>query len=253
MQSQIISSPSSPDPYQSSHSRWQALTHRTPSSHSSFLYGVKSTKIYCRPTCSARLARRANVIFYDSQAQALRDGFKPCKRCKPDDTTFLGEREEVATRAIALLRIKKDETIMKRSLKELANEVGVTPSYLCRVFKGTMGVTIGDYMKEFEKEVGESETTSSVQPPSKFGSGAVDVRLGLLTPATTARSLSGPVEGREGALVDEDVGTFGETFGEALDLNFDFDEWFWNEDFSGLYTSDLEPVPKAPWTTAQYS
>ena len=135
----------SPDPFkserfESSHSRWLALTQRAPSSHSAFLYGVKSTQIYCRPTCSARLARRANVIFYDTEDQARRDGFRPCKRCKPDDTSFVGEGEEVVTRTIALLRVKKDASTMERSLKDLAKEVGVTPSYLCRVFKKTLGL-----------------------------------------------------------------------------------------------------------------
>ncbi|KAK3172319.1 hypothetical protein OEA41_005640 [Lepraria neglecta] len=229
MQSQTPRSSISPDRFQSSHSRWLALAHRAPSSHSSFLYGVKSTKIYCRPTCSARLARRANVVFYDTEDQARRDGFRPCKRCKPDNTTFVGEAEEVVTRAIALLRIKKDDLMMKRGLRELAKEVGVTPSYLCRVFKKTMGVTVGAYMKEFEREASEGETESSVQSPSTVGSGVVEVEMGLLTPATTARSLSAPVEGRKGGPAEEDVGKYVE---EALDLDFDFNEWFWTEDFS---------------------
>ncbi|ERF71970.1 hypothetical protein EPUS_06529 [Endocarpon pusillum Z07020] len=203
MQSQIPRSSITPDPFQNSHTRWLALTHRAPSAHSSFLYGVKSTKIYCRPTCSARLARRANVVFYDTEDQAQRDGFRPCKRCKPDNATFFGEGEELVTRAIALLRIRKDDLTMKRGLKELAKEVGVTPSYLCRVFKKTIGITVGTYIKEFEMEASESETEGSVQSPSN-------------------------VEGRKGEPAEEDVGNLE----EALDLDFDFDEWFWTEDFS---------------------
>lgn len=167
-------------------------------------------------------------MFYDTEDQARRDGFRPCKRCKPDNTTFVGEVEEVVTRAIALLWIKKDDLTMKRGLKELAKEVGVTPSYLCRVFKKTMGVTVGAYMKEFEREASEGETESSVQSPSTVGSG-VDTEMGLLTPATTAMSISAPVEGRKGGPAEEDVGKYVE---EALDLNFDFNEWFWTKDFS---------------------
>ena len=225
MQSQFPEFPISPDPFQSSRSRWLALTHRTPSSHSSFLYGVKSTKIYCRPTCSARLARRANVVFYDTEDQARHDGFRPCKRCKPDDTTFLGEGEEIVTRAIALLRIKTDDLTVKRGLKELAKEVGVTPSYLCRVFKKTLGVTVGTYVTEFER----TETDSSVQSPSEVGSSVVHEEMGLQTPTRTARSLSAPLEGPKGGLADEDMGNFEEPL--ELDLDFDFDEWFWTEDF----------------------
>ena len=117
---------------------------------------------------------------------------------------------------------------MKRGLKELAKEVGVTRSYLCRVFKKTLGVTIGAYMKEFEREPSEGETESSVQSPSTVGSGVADVEKGLLTPATTVRSLSVLVEGGKEGPVEEDVGKYAE---EAFDLDFDFNEWFWNEDY----------------------
>lgn len=168
-------------------------------------------------------------MFYDTEDQARRDGFRPCKRCKPDSTTFVGEAEEIVTRAIELLRIKKDEVTMKRGLKELAKEVGVTPSYLCRVFKKTMGVTVGTYMKEFEKEASEGETESTVQSASTVGSCVLDEEMVLVTPATTSTSLLAPVQDRnEGPAEEEDVGKYVE---EALDLDFDFNEWFWTEDF----------------------
>ncbi|PYI27464.1 hypothetical protein BP00DRAFT_463657 [Aspergillus indologenus CBS 114.80] len=173
--------------------RWRALTHRAPSSHHAFIYGVKSTKIYCRPTCAARRARRANVEFFDTAAQARAAGFRPCKRCRPDCAGFVGEREALVARVIALLRreprgqrgggqlssssststsISTSTTTsssssssrdagggpeMKLRLKDLAREAGVTPSYLCRVFKRTMGVTIGEYVAEFEREGCDAE------------------------------------------------------------------------------------------------
>ncbi|KAJ5964533.1 Ada DNA repair metal-binding [Penicillium vulpinum] len=223
MQTQSSSSISS-DQFQSSHARWRALTHRTPSSHSSFLYGVKSTKIYCRPTCPARLARRANVVFYDTEEQARRDGHRPCKRCQPDNASFIGEREEVVTRVLALLRTKQNnnDLTVKRGLKELAQEVGVTPSYLCRVFKRTMGLTLGAYMIEFEREVSEGRTERLVQSPSTVESGMVDAAIEPSTPATTTWSPMAPVEGPNDELVEQQVGNVA----EALDLNFDFDEWF---------------------------
>ena len=118
----------------------------------------------------------------------------------------------------------------------MAKEVGVTPSYLCRVFKKTMGVTIGTYMKEFEREPreGKGETESSVQSPSTVGSGVVDVETGLLTLATTVRSFSVPVQGGKEGPMEEDIRKYAE---EVLDLDFDFNEWFWNEDYlnDGIY------------------
>jgi methylphosphotriester-DNA--protein-cysteine methyltransferase len=211
--------------YQTPHSRWLALSQRDPSSHSSFLYGVKSTKIYCRPTCPARLARRANVVFYDTETQARSDGFRACKRCKPDDRGFGGVGEDIVARVIGVLRERNCDSDgdggdrMKKSLKALAAEVGVTPSYLCRVFKRTMGVTIGAYMVEFEKE--EDNTEDSVR--------SSDNGMGFVTPEDIARSPpSVTVNTLNGGLV-EPPGV--ENIGEVLDLNFDFDEWFWAEDF----------------------
>ena len=124
-------------------------------------------------------------MFYDTEDQARRDGFRPCKRCKPDQTAFVGEGEEVVTRAMALLRTttttttKKDDGTVKRGLKELTDEVGVTRSYLYHVFKKTMGVTVGAYMKEFEREAAEGETEREVQAPGEVGSGVVDGEMGL--------------------------------------------------------------------------
>ncbi|KAL2817817.1 hypothetical protein BJX63DRAFT_385014 [Aspergillus granulosus] len=157
--------------YSSSHARWLALTHRAPSSHSAFIYGVKSTKIYCRPTCAARLARRANVEFFDTAEQARGAGFRPCKRCQPDCASFVGEREDLVARVIALLRVQRGLSSsspsgvpeMKLRLKDLAQEAGVTPSYLCRAFKRTMGITIGTYMAEFEKEGCDAEAEAEAE------------------------------------------------------------------------------------------
>jgi hypothetical protein len=173
-------------------------------------------------------------VFYDTEDQARRDGFRPCKRCKPDNAGFVGEREEVVTRAIALLRIKKDELTMKRGLKELANEVGVTPSYLCRVFKKTMGVTVGAYMTEFEKEASGGETESSVQSLNKLGSSVVDTGTGPRTSAITTRSPPAPVKGLKGGLAEDDVGNE-----ETMDLDFNLDEWFWTEEFLNEGLSDI--------------
>lgn len=130
-------------------------------------------------------------------------------------------------RALALLRTKKDDLGMKRSLKELSKEVGVTPSYLCRVFKKIMGVTVGAYIKEFESEATEGEAESSVQSLNEAGSIVANTETGLLTPASTTRSLLAPVEDQTGGQAEE----HGANSEEALDLDFDFNQWFWTEDF----------------------
>ncbi|OAL34039.1 hypothetical protein AYO20_06687 [Fonsecaea nubica] len=72
------------DTYRSEPSRWRALVARDAHATDAFVYAVVTTKIYCRPDCPARLARRANVRFFDLAAQAERGGFRACKRCKPN-------------------------------------------------------------------------------------------------------------------------------------------------------------------------
>jgi methylphosphotriester-DNA--protein-cysteine methyltransferase len=226
--------------YQTSHARWSAISQRDAAAHCSFVYGVRTTGIYCRPTCTARLARRANVVFYDNIDQARGAGFRACQKCKPDDVAFYGQREEVVVKAIEILRTKQNDASMKWSLKELAKQVGVTPSYLCRVFKKTMGTTIGEYMRQFEVQtdaaaIGElmispctTDTTmmsSECQSPgsevvlsrSRIDNSGARTTLASQIPGTTHSC--GLVPSVEPYIRDE----------EAFDIDFDFDEWVWTE------------------------
>lgn len=166
--------------YSTSHSRWLAVSKRDPAAHCSFLYGVKSTKIYCRPTCTARLARRANVVFYDTTDYARRDGFRPCQRCKPDDVAFVGQREETVMSALNLLRAENGHAVNTSGLKGLAKQVGVTPSYLCRAFKQTMGTTVGEYMRRFEINSGREKSSEA----------SISTTLNTPGPLTTSPNLS---------------------------------------------------------------
>lgn len=242
--------------YQTSHARWTAVSQRDPAAHCSFLYGVKTTRIYCRPTCTARLARRANVVYYDTIEQAQCDGFRACQRCKPDDVAFFGQREEAVVGALEILRTKQNDATMKWSLKELAKDVGVTPSYLCRVFKKTMGMTIGEYMKQFEAPMEEPIPSELLQTP-----GMVDLGVGTsesqspssVTASTCSHNDHSKIPpcnfaGNTTALACDpfllnapDVSHLPGTScssnadlplvfdEENFDLNFDFDEWIWTE------------------------
>lgn len=253
--------------YQTSHARWTAVSQRDPAAHCSFLYGVKTTRIYCRPTCTARLARRANVVYYDSIEQARRDGFRACQRCRPDDVAFFGQREEAVVSALEILRVKQSEETVKWSIKELAKDVGVTPSYLCRVFKKTMGMTIGEYMKQFEVPMVEGLPGESMRP-----SGVADLGLGSSesqSPSSATVSSCSPSDhnyvpfcnatGIDTAfacdpllsVTTDDPVLPGAPFSsnptlpvslneENFDLNFDFDEWVWTEGFN---SGDMASCP----------
>ena len=65
--------------------RWEAIKRRNRAADGAFTYSVRTTGVYCRPCCAARLPRRENVQFHDSCAEAERAGFRPCKRCRPNE------------------------------------------------------------------------------------------------------------------------------------------------------------------------
>lgn len=124
--------------------RWQAVVNRDPTA-TSFVYGVLTTKIFCRPSCPARLARRANVEFYDTPAQAERAGFRACKRCKPE-TLKPAVNPQVLLVQKACQTIKSDIGSGKKpTLVRLAGQAGLTPSHFHRVFKKVTGATPGKY------------------------------------------------------------------------------------------------------------
>lgn len=126
--------------------RWQAIVKRD-ATINTFVYAVLTTKIYCRPSCPARLARRANVQFYDTPSQAEGAGFRPCKRCKPQVAPTAGQSNpQTAMVAKACETIRGQLAAgLKPRLGDLAAQAGLTASHFHRVFKKRMGVTPGQY------------------------------------------------------------------------------------------------------------
>ncbi len=117
--------------------KWQALLSRDPDAEGCFVYAVRTTGIYCRPTCSARLARRKNVQFHSNCDDAERAGFRACKRCLPNQSKF-GNRSDAAI--IAACRMIEASEEMP-TLETLASHAGVSRFHFHRLFKKTTGVT----------------------------------------------------------------------------------------------------------------
>lgn len=69
--------------YDTDDARWAAMQRRDRAADDVFLFAVKTTGVYCRPSCSGRPSRK-NVTFYEAAEAARADGYRPCKRCKPD-------------------------------------------------------------------------------------------------------------------------------------------------------------------------
>jgi AraC family transcriptional regulator, regulatory protein of adaptative response / methylated-DNA-[protein]-cysteine methyltransferase len=117
--------------------RWQAVLRRDRRADGEFVLSVKTTGIYCRPSCPARRPRRENVRFYDTAADAQKAGFRPCKRCRPNAKSFNDEHAAAVSKACQLIH----DSIQPPDMATLADAVGMSASHFRRVFKSATGVT----------------------------------------------------------------------------------------------------------------
>ncbi|HEX2656023.1 MAG TPA: bifunctional DNA-binding transcriptional regulator/O6-methylguanine-DNA methyltransferase Ada, partial [Xanthobacteraceae bacterium] len=117
--------------------RWNAVTRRDRNADGIFYYSVRTTGVYCRPSCAAKLARRENVAFHASCAEAERAGFRPCKRCRPNEAAQ--RQRQIAAIAKACRLIEQSE--MVPSLDHLAKTAGMSRFHFHRTFKDVTGVT----------------------------------------------------------------------------------------------------------------
>lgn len=118
--------------------RWQSIVARDAAA--AFFYSVKTTGVYCLPSCAARLPRPENVAFHASCDEAERAGFRPCKRCKPREAPRNAALVADACRAIETSEVEP-------SLGDLAANAGLSPFHFQRVFKKAMGVSPKQYAK----------------------------------------------------------------------------------------------------------
>ena len=128
--------------------RWQAVCSRNAHADGFFVYCVRSTRIYCRPICKARLARRANVTFYDTPCEARDAGFRACKRCKPDLEGSMPEDAAVGKiRAFVSSSGGGTQGNETMSLGQMARKAGLSKWHFHRVFKKCVGVTPVEYVR----------------------------------------------------------------------------------------------------------
>ena len=109
--------------------RWQAVLARDAGADGQFVFAVRTTGIFCRPSCKARHALRQNVHFYPDAEAALKAGFRPCKRCQPD--TLDPQLQKVNKVAIACRMLEQDAPV---TLDTLAEAVAVSPYPFHRLF-----------------------------------------------------------------------------------------------------------------------
>ncbi|MEX5745160.1 bifunctional DNA-binding transcriptional regulator/O6-methylguanine-DNA methyltransferase Ada [Massilia sp. X63] len=123
--------------FDSDEARWAAVQRRDRDADGQFYYSVRSTGVYCRPSCPSRTARRANVAFHASCAEAEAAGFRACLRCKPAQAPLAERQAAAVAQACRLI----DAAEQAPDLDSLAQAAGMSRFHFHRVFKAHTGIT----------------------------------------------------------------------------------------------------------------
>lgn len=123
--------------YDSDQARWEAVHSRDAQADGHFVYAVRTTGVYCRPSSSARRPKRENIEFFATEAQAQAAGYRPSRRAQGDRTAAAAERAAMV--AEACRQIESAET--PPALAELAQQAGMSAFHFHRVFKAETGLT----------------------------------------------------------------------------------------------------------------
>ncbi len=173
---------------------WQATVERDRRADGSFVFAVRSTHIYCRPSCPARRPLRQNALFFKDPQEAESCGFRACRRCRPKE---LAPASSLVSKVAALLANSAEESLR---LEALATQVGSSPERLRRAFRATTGLSPRDFadaarMKQFKKLLREGLTIAEALYSCGFGSPSriyekTGSRLGM-TPAEYRKGAPG--------------------------------------------------------------
>jgi AraC family transcriptional regulator of adaptative response/methylated-DNA-[protein]-cysteine methyltransferase len=121
--------------------RWDAVRRRDKAADGRFVLAVKTTRIYCRPSCPARTAKRENMLFYPDGATAAQAGFRPCKRCRPEAASLAERQSKVVAEACRAIERAVEDGDPVPQFTALAETAGLSPFHFHRLFKETTGVT----------------------------------------------------------------------------------------------------------------
>ena len=172
---------------------WRAVTSRDAQYDGRFVFAVRSTHIYCRPSCPSRRPLRENVSFFNQPDDAELAGYRACKRCDPRASAGESANAQAIERARDYLDAHTDRTV---SLAELAAHAGVSTSHLQRSFKRIVGLSPKEdqdahRVQNFKARLRAGDTVSRATYEAGFGSSSrvyerTDALLGM-TPASYRR------------------------------------------------------------------
>jgi AraC family transcriptional regulator of adaptative response/methylated-DNA-[protein]-cysteine methyltransferase len=174
-------------------SYWQAVQSRDVSADGLFFYAVRSTGIYCRPTCPSRRPNRDQVMFFRLPEAAEQAGFRACQRCHPRNATPHDPQVELIGRAC---RYIAEHVERAPTLEEIGQAVGLSPHHLQRTFKRVMGITPRQYAEacrvdRLKTRLKQGDNVTTALYEAGYGSSSrlyeqAPARLGM-TPATYRR------------------------------------------------------------------
>lgn len=137
--------------------RWAAVRKRDAAADGLFVYAVRTTGVYCHPSCAARPAKSENVSFHATPADAEAAGFRPCKRCRPNEAPRAQRQAEAVAKACRMI----EEAEEAPALADLAAAAGMSPYYFHRVFKAVTGVTPKAYAAAHRNRLVREELSQS--------------------------------------------------------------------------------------------
>jgi AraC family transcriptional regulator of adaptative response/methylated-DNA-[protein]-cysteine methyltransferase len=149
---------------------WSAVVAHDATQDGRFFYSVRTTGVYCRPGCASRQPRRENVAFYENAEAAEAAGFRPCKRCRPNEASSADRHVAAIGRACALIRARD----ALPTLAELAVAAGISRFHFHRVFKEITGATPREWGKahrlgRFAERLDARESVAEAVYGSGFG------------------------------------------------------------------------------------
>jgi len=141
--------------------QWQQVLERDATADGQFFYAVKSTGIFCKPSCPSRRPTRKQVRFFPTTEAAQAAGFRACKRCEPERTTAKADPQAEAIAVVT--EYLKEHAEERTKLEDVAKATGVGKLTILRGFKRVLGVSPGQYAKEarlakFKEKVREPKT-----------------------------------------------------------------------------------------------
>lgn len=158
-----------PDPHPATlDPRWASVRARDPAADGTFVYSVRTTGVFCRPSCAARPARSENVAFHASPEEAEAAGFRACKRCRPGQSSLAEAQAETVATICRFIEAAEDVP----ALSDLARRAGLSPHHFHRVFKAVTGLTPKAYAKAHRiRRVRDELVTAGSVTEAIYGAG----------------------------------------------------------------------------------